>query len=347
MSIVTKSAVCEHVKFSIQFPPSCQFPIGSFHDTMIITKLLQIYCALVGGGTIGWLIGRWASPQLPIRLGQVLFWFGVPVSVFVFLRQTALGESVWAAGGVAWVGSAIALLLTRLWLRQGGDRGWTWGSQGTALIGVAFGNTGYLGLPIALTLFGQAGFAWALFYDLLGTTLGAYGGGAWLAQRYGQRQHPTSVQSTPIANLQSALANPTLFAFGLALVWRQPFPAPIESILNAIAWGSISLALLLIGIRLSQIRQLRQIPRTLGILVGKMLLLPLLVWLLTRPLPLPLVAKQVLVLQTAMPPAFATIVLTENYQLDPELAVSLVAGGCLGLLVTLPLWLALCGYGAL
>ncbi|MFM2429291.1 MAG: hypothetical protein RLZZ511_504 [Cyanobacteriota bacterium] len=311
---------------------------------MLIPKLFQIYCTLLGGGTIGWLLGRWASPQLPIILGRVLFWVGVPLSVFVFLRQTRLEGAVWAAGGVAWWGSAVALLAVKLWLRRG-DRGWSWGTQGTAMIGVAFGNTGYLGLPIALTLFGQTGFAWALFYDLLGTTLGAYGGGAWLAQRYSQRQNPTATPAHPIANLGSAVINPTLVAFGGALLYRQPFPEPVEVGLSAIAWGSIMLALLLIGIRLSEIQSLKQPTRILGILLGKMLLLPMLVWLLTRALPLPAVAKQILVLQSAMPPAFATIVLTENYQLDPELAVSLVAGGCICLLVTLPLWLLVCGYG--
>jgi malate permease and related proteins len=51
----------------------------------------------------------------------------------------------------------------------------------------------------------------------------------------------------------------------------------------------------------------------------------------------------VIVLQSAMPPAFATVVLTENYNLDPEFAVAVVAGGTIGLLFTLPLWLWLLG----
>jgi malate permease and related proteins len=37
------------------------------------------------------------------------------------------------------------------------------------------------------------------------------------------------------------------------------------------------------------------------------------------------------------------VVLTERYQLDPELAVAVVAGGTIGLLLTLPLWLWLTG----
>jgi predicted permease len=41
----------------------------------------------------------------------------------------------------------------------------------------------------------------------------------------------------------------------------------------------------------------------------------------------------------AMPPAFATLVISEAYDLDRELAVTAIATGSLTLLLTLPLWL--------
>jgi hypothetical protein len=51
----------------------------------------------------------------------------------------------------------------------------------------------------------------------------------------------------------------------------------------------------------------------------------------------------VIVLQMAMPPAFATLVIAEAYNLDRELSVTALAVGSLGLLVTLPIWLWLFG----
>ncbi|MER3588468.1 MAG: hypothetical protein C4322_10270, partial [Mastigocladus sp. ERB_26_1] len=48
---------------------------------------------------------------------------------------------------------------------------------------------------------------------------------------------------------------------------------------------------------------------------------------------------QVIVLQMAMPPAFATLVLAETFNLDRDLAVTALAVGSIILLVTLPLWL--------
>jgi predicted permease len=44
----------------------------------------------------------------------------------------------------------------------------------------------------------------------------------------------------------------------------------------------------------------------------------------------------------AMPPAFATLVLAEAYELDQELTVTSLVVGCLGLVWLLPFWLWLC-----
>lgn len=50
-----------------------------------------------------------------------------------------------------------------------------------------------------------------------------------------------------------------------------------------------------------------------------------------------------IVLQMAMPPAFATLVIAEAYNLDRDLAVTALAVGSTSLLLTLPLWLWLFG----
>jgi predicted permease len=47
----------------------------------------------------------------------------------------------------------------------------------------------------------------------------------------------------------------------------------------------------------------------------------------------------VIVLQMAMPPAFATLVIAEAYDLDRDLAVTTLAMGSGVILLTLPLWL--------
>ena len=53
--------------------------------------------------------------------------------------------------------------------------------------------------------------------------------------------------------------------------------------------------------------------------------------------------RLVIVLQMAMPPAFATLVIAEAYNLDRDLTVTALAVGSAGLFVTLPIWLWLFG----
>jgi malate permease and related proteins len=48
---------------------------------------------------------------------------------------------------------------------------------------------------------------------------------------------------------------------------------------------------------------------------------------------------KVIVLQMAMPPAFAMLVIAEAFNLDRDLAVTALAAGAILLLLTLPLWL--------
>jgi len=55
------------------------------------------------------------------------------------------------------------------------------------------------------------------------------------------------------------------------------------------------------------------------------------------------VTRLVLVLQTAMPPAFATLVIAEAYDLDRDLAVTALAVGTIGILFLLPVWIYLFG----
>jgi predicted permease len=91
--------------------------------------------------------------------------------------------------------------------------------------------------------------------------------------------------------------------------------------------------------RLSKLNSWERLPQTGISLAIKMLIVPLLVgW------SLPLFGvtgapAQVIVLQMAMPPAFATLVLAETFDLDRDLAVTALGLGAMILLLTLPVWL--------
>jgi predicted permease len=306
-------------------------------------NLIQLYLPLISGTGLGWLAGVWLPKSTPLYVGQFLFWVGVPIGIIAFLRGSDLSGAIWIAPVVAWVAIGLGAGLAWVWLRyltychrslalQHKPR------QGSFLLSTMVGNTGYLGYPVTLALVGQKFFAWALFYDLLGTTLGAYGLGVLLAAQFGTASH------SRWQLVQAILKNPALWSFAIGLLCRDlTLPPLLEQGLHQFAWSTIALSLVLIGMRLSQLTTWSNLPLSAMSLSIKMIGVPLLLGLGLLAIGIRGLPHLVIVLQMAMPPAFATLVLAEVYDLDRDLAVTTLAIGSLGLLITLPLWLWLFG----
>ncbi|UBF26592.1 AEC family transporter [Kovacikia minuta CCNUW1] len=307
---------------------------------MTHSNLLLVYLPLIGWTATGWVLGRLLPPVAPVYLGRFLFWIGVPVGIVAFLRHTKLTFSLWIAPAVAWTAILTGIGLA-WWMLQGWQRSRPWSrqTQGSFLLASMVGNTGYIGYPVSLALVGPHYFAWAVFYDLLGSTLGAYGLGVALASRMGGME-----QSTRQNPLLILVKNPALWSFGLGILGRNlPLPTIVEISLTRFAWFAVSLSLILVGMRLSQLSSLRNFKPAILSVGIKMLLVPLAIGIILRLCGITGLMHRVLLLQMAMPPAFATLVISEAYELDPEFAVTALVTGSLGLFITLPLWLWLFG----
>ncbi|VXD13549.1 Auxin Efflux Carrier [Planktothrix serta PCC 8927] len=309
-----------------------------------VTQLFTLYQWLIGGVLIGWILGRKLPAIVPYYLGQILYWGVVPIAIIAFLRKADLSGSIWIAPLVAW--AAIFLGAGLAWM------GLHWQSripkfnilpqslpsQGSFLLASMVGNTGYIGFPVILALVGPKYFGWAVFYDGLGTVIGAYGLGVALAARFGMgKQDPWQL-------VRVSLTNPALISMVIGLMVRNiPFLPPIEQGLRGIAWSSVTLTLVLMGMRLSQLNSWHHFRPASVSLAIKMLIVPLVLGYGLTLLGLTGSPLLVLVLQMATPPAFATLVLAEAFNLDRELAVTNLAMGSTLLLLTLPLWLFLFG----
>jgi hypothetical protein len=234
----------------------------------------------------------------------------------------------------------LGLGLSHLWITL---RGHTWprSTQGSFSLASMLGNTGYIGFPVVLLLpqLGVSVFSWALFYDVLGTLLGAYGLGVILAAKFSDRPQALS-RPAWITWLLEVLRNPIILAFlaGLAL---QPVPLSprLEALSYGLSWSVVMLCLLLMGLRIQQIRTWRHLSRAGASTVIKLLLLPLVVGLGLTAIGIDGPPRLVMVLQSGMPSAFANLVLAEAYNLDRDLSVTCVGLSSVGLLLTLPLWL--------
>ena len=325
-------------------------------------NLIRLYIPLIGWVSLGLLLGRKLPQEMPTYLGEFLFWFGVPLGIMIFLRQADLSVSVWLAPIVCWLAVLLGAGLAWLWIRANlvlvgsnyvqGDRlsatiltfliRFTAShqlsrkpTQGSFLLSTMVGNTGYLGYPVTLALVGPQFFGWAVLYDTLGSTLAAYGLGVVLAAYFGMK-----VEGHRRELLQALIQNPALWSFWLGLAGRNILlPDFVEQILRGCGWSVIALSLLLLGMRLSQLTSWRSIQQASVSLMLKMLAVPFFVGYGLRFLGVTGVPLLVLVLQSAMPPAFATLVIAEAYDLDRDLSVTTLAIGSVLILLTLPLWL--------
>ncbi|AFY38919.1 Auxin Efflux Carrier [[Leptolyngbya] sp. PCC 7376] len=308
--------------------------------SIILIQLAAIYGKLGLGIGAGWIFGKFSSEAIAKKIGQWLFWVGVPISVFAFVRQIDLSGSIWLAPAVAWLAMGLCLGCAWLWLRYT-PHDLDKPAQGSFLLSSTIGNTGYLGFPISLAIAGESMFGWALFYDLLGSLLWGYGIGVMVAAYYGEKEK-TSVAKIIGKMFTQAAINPAIWSLILGLVFRGiAFPNLLEQTLHYIAWTVIALAIALIGMRLSHLKNNANITQIRSSLSIKMLLIPLIFALLLPLFDVPRNICLALLLPMAMPPAFATLIVSETYQLDQELSVcSLATGTCL-LPFTLPIWVIL------
>jgi malate permease and related proteins len=302
-----------------------------------LINLLELYLKLLGLVLIGFILGKKLPSHASTYVGRFLFWLGVPISIIGFLLQTDLSGQIWIAPIIAHLAILIGALLA--WLKIKAQAHFTQSvpqptTQGSLILAAMVGNTGNLGFPITLAMVGKEYFAWALFYDMLGSLFGAYGLGVFLAAKFGNNiQNQTQIAKVIIIN-------PALWSFGFGLLLHQiSLPPMVVFCLDKLAWCAVALSLMLIGMRLSQLKSWRKLPQAGSSVMIKMLIVPL---ILSSTLPLFGVtgnAAQVIVLQMGMPPALATLVIAETFDLDRDLAVTALAVGMIVLLFTLPIWL--------
>lgn len=285
------------------------------------------------------MLGRMLPNTVPTRLGQFLFWIGVPIGIVAFLRQADLSLTVWIAPVVAY--AAILLGAFFAWIGIKCQAYFTntvpqLPTQGSFILSAMVGNTGFLGYPIVLAVYGTQYFAWAIFYDLLGSLFGTWGLGALIAGHFGGRATNLWQSSKVI------LINPVLWSFGIGLLFRQvEIPSFAEFYLEKLAWSVIVLSLLLMGMRLSKINSWHNLPSSAIAIAIKMLLVPLILGISLKVLGLTSIPAKIILLQTAMPPAFSTLIIAETFNLDSDLTVTTIALGTVILLLTLPMWLVL------
>ncbi len=258
--------------------------------------------------------------QFVTRMAMTL---AVPCLIFVSLMQTEMDPTALTqlslATILAYVGvTAVTWALT---LGLGLDRR-------TYLAPLIFGNTGNLGLPLALFAFGDVGLSNAIVVFAIMAVL-SFTFGIWLVSGSGS---PSKVLGEPM------VAATLLGALFLWQGWETP--TFVTNTLSLIGQMAIPLMLITLGVAVARLTP-QGILRAAALSFVKLLICTGIAWVTARYFTLDRVAFGVLVLQIATPVAVTSYLLAEKYGADADSVAGLVVVSTLMSVGALPLILAL------
>lgn len=209
-------------------------------------------------------------------------------------------------------------------------------TKGSFLLSAILANTGFVGLAIVPAFVSAPYLSWVVLYSVTHNIIGSYGMGVWVASSFGR----SSSAARGWRQVWDMLTVPSLWAFGVGSATQSiALPALLDQGLQASVSVIIPIALLLMGIRISQLQGWKSLKIALIPASFKAILLPGLVALATTLAGISGDARLVLVLMSGMPTAFAGLILAEEYDLDRELIASSIVLTTGSLILTIPLWL--------
>ncbi|MBB5222585.1 hypothetical protein HNP73_002521 [Amaricoccus macauensis] len=192
---------------------------------------------------------------------------------------------------------------------------------------LAFGNTGNIGLPVALFAFGQAGFDVAVVIFAVMAIL-SFTVGVWVVAGGG----------SPMSALREPLVGGTLLG-SVFLVMGWSVPEWLAASLDLIGQMAIPLMLITLGVAIARL-QPRALGPALALCVAKLALCTVVPLGVGLAFALPKMTLGVLIVQVATPVAVTSYMLAAKYRASPDEVAGLVVVSTLLSVVAIPAILA-------
>lgn len=288
----------------------------------LILTVLEIVAPVFLLASIGF---AWVKLGFEYRIQfvtQLAMTLSVPCLIFVSLMQTRIDPAALTALSlasiVAYGGVTLAMLLVIWVLRL---------KQGTFTAPLIFGNTGNLGLPLALFAFGDIGLSYAIIVFAI-MAVWSFTFGIWLVAGAGSLG---KVLREPL------MAGTLLGALFLWQGWETPLF--LTNTLKLIGQMAIPLMLITLGVAVARL-QPGGMMRAVLLSLMKLAICTGIAWGVGDWFELEPVAFGVLVLQVATPVAVTSYMLAEKYSDDGQDVAGLVVASTLMSVAALPLLLA-------
>ena len=218
------------------------------------------------------------------------------------------------------------------------------GRLGIFKVSFAMSNTMNIGLPINIALFGEMAVPYVLLYFFANVTM------FWTVGNYciahdGNGAH---VRMFSLESLKKVFSPPLLgFMTGLALVMLDiHLPVFIDKACKYVGDMAIGLGILYIGVMLQDVRfsDYKLERDVILVLVGRFIISPLAILVLSCFLPLPAIMRKVFVIQASLPVMMNAVILAGYYKADAKYAAVLISVSTLMAIGTVPLFTILLEY---
>lgn len=289
--------------------------------TLVLT-VLEIVAPvfLLAAVGFGWVkLGFEYRLQFVTRLAMTM---AVPCLIFTALVNTTLDPAALTTLSLAAIAAYALVSVVVLSMVQLARL-----DQRTFAAPLIFGNTGNLGLPLALFAFGEIGLEYAVVVFAVMALL-SFTYGIWLVAGAG--------------SFTKALKEPLMWAtvLGALFLWQGwRLPRFLDNTLGLIGQMAIPLMLITLGVAVARLSP-KGIGRAVVLSAAKLVICVGSAWLVADWFALDKVAFGILVLQVATPVAVTAYMLAEKYGADAQAVAGLVVVSTVMSIGALPLLLA-------
>lgn len=288
----------------------------------MVWQILEIVAPVFLLGALGY---GWQRSGLPFDIPfvtRIAMQISVPALLFSVLSRIEVDPVAFRNLALASLVLYVAIAVVSWGLILGGGL-----DRRAYLSPVIFGNTGNVGLPIALFAYGEQGLADAMVIFAVMAAL-SFTFGLMIVT---EKASPLEAAKQPI--FHGAILG-ILFAYQ---GW--PVPTVIHTTLSMLGQIAIPVMLITMGVAVAQL-DVRDLGRALSVSVAKLAVCALVAIAVAAAFRLEEVAAGTLILQAIMPVAVTSYLLATRYDADPDAVAGLVVVSTLVSVVALPLALA-------
>ncbi|WP_052379732.1 AEC family transporter [Methanoculleus sp. MH98A] len=302
---------------------------GAIMDFLIVADQIFILVLLIAAGYVA-VATKIVDPRATRGLSGLLINITIPALIVAsmqvpFTPERLVGaETLVLATGMLYVFSfALAWAVSKTMRVPAAE-------EGVLQFAIVFGNVGFMGFPVALTLFGEEALFYVAIFNLFFNVLVFSVGIAMLTEGRGKGFDP------------KLLVNPGIAAsvVGLALfLGSVEIPSPFIDSIELLGGVTTPLAMIIVGAMLATFpaREMVGNWRIWAASAVLLLAVPAAYCYLLAPVFADPYINGIMITMAAMPAAANTVIFAEQYGADSRLASQIVFVSTIGSLVTIPL----------